>query len=102
MSLVYLVVRLWDPPTRLLLLRVPREDYPRIRASLTMWTHLAVGQRIVASVRSVHGSARTAKRGTLGYLRKLVRGHAAHTGTPIGEKEYQRLQTLVLTIQGMD
>lgn len=102
-------VRLWDPWTSLLLIRVPRKDYPQIRATLTVWTHCG-GRRIVASVLGVHGSARTAKRGTLLYLQKWFQKQQQQQkqqlkqqmGDGSTEQEYKRLQNLVSIIQAID
>lgn len=75
-------VRFWEPSIRILLIRVPRDDCTRVRASLTVWTHLEIttvdrtnqrsrkGMRIVASTLSVNGSARTAKRAAMLHVRK--------------------------------
>jgi len=90
-------VRFWDATTRLLLIRVPREDCSRVRASLTVWTQLEMvttmmtttsdrnhtktssnsnnlhgrkSMRIMASTLSVNGSARTAKRAAMFNIRQ--------------------------------
>ena len=88
-------VRFWEPSIRILLLRVSRDDCARVRAALTVWTQLerimtttttAMDRyhknshqpplpqqrkvRIVASTLSVNGSARTAKRSAILYVRK--------------------------------
>ena len=93
-------VRFWEPSIRILLLRVSRDDCARVRAALTVWTQLerimtttttttttALDRyhknshqpplpqqrkivRIVASTLSVNGSARTAKRSAILYVRK--------------------------------
>jgi hypothetical protein len=134
----YYLVRLWDPTTQLLLLRVPRDDCGKIRASLTVWTHYDEQSettnnnsrnkrsRIAASVLSVNGSARTAKRSALLHVRKWYRGRflqeerndeqqkqqrtsrrSAASPIPIPnrkgfDKDCRKLQDLITTIQAID
>ncbi|CAB9523257.1 expressed unknown protein [Seminavis robusta] len=87
-------VRLCDATSRLVLFRVSRENYPKVRASLTMLTTMPVSptttststttsnnndetsksqstiSRVTTSVVSVHGSPRTTKLNTMKQLRK--------------------------------
>lgn len=87
-------VRFCDADTGLALMRVSRGNYPLVRASLTMMTSMPVSAvqdnthgsyhslpsttqpkiaRVVASVLSVHGSVRTAKRATMQYIQRHYR-----------------------------
>lgn len=123
-------VRLWDPATRLLLLRVPREECGVVRSSLTLWTTARTGsdgktspsnlnrahQRgqscpsVVASVIAVHGSARTAKMATVSLVRKIYRGrlrphhytNSTLTNFKRNDQECERLQDLLRMIQNID
>jgi len=104
-----LQVRFWDPNSRLLLLRVPRDECGRVRASLTLWGHLPLSSssscRIVASVLSVNGSARTAKRSALHTIQKYYRqriGAMVKTNRKRFEKECKKLQELIGMIQAID
>jgi len=65
-------VRLSDLSTRLAMIRVPRQFHTKIRASITFMTAIG-GKRLVASVISVNGSARTAKLATIRHIRSIYR-----------------------------
>eukprot|EP00934_Nitzschia_sp_Nitz4_P009219 Nitzschia sp. Nitz4//scaffold123_size70294//35639//36226//NITZ4_005928-RA/size70294-exonerate_est2genome-gene-0.77-mRNA-1//-1//CDS//3329534485//9209//frame0 len=104
-------VRFWDPDTRLLLLRVPREFYGIVRSSLTLWTHHNASwdapskcPTIVASVLAVSGCARTAKLATIARLRKIFRHQIQSLGkdSKRSRQELQKLETLTTTIQSID
>lgn len=121
---IFFKVRLWDPTTRLLLLRVPRDDCGKVRACLTLWTHYEVPaetkskrSRIVASVLSVNGSARTAKRSALLQARKWYRGRliqqessksaSSSSSIPLMQRKFfdkncRKLQELITIIQAID
>lgn len=53
-------VRFCDPTTRLAILRVPREFCATVRCALTFLTAINK-RRVVLTVHSIHGCARTAK-----------------------------------------
>ncbi|KAL7578438.1 hypothetical protein ACA910_012829 [Epithemia clementina (nom. ined.)] len=65
-------VRFADPTTRLVLLRAPRSDYPKVRCTLTLMNILD-RRRVVVSILSVNGSARTAKRTAIDQIRRIYR-----------------------------
>ncbi|KAL3823080.1 hypothetical protein ACHAXA_011132 [Cyclostephanos tholiformis] len=59
-----LQVRSYDPKLRLAIVRTNRYGYPNVRSSLTTMTSIRMGGdvlRVVASTKSVSGSARTAR-----------------------------------------
>ena len=94
-----------DPGTRLALIRVPREFYPMVRASVTLLTQLVVVStyqpnnnnknatttptnitRLALHVLSVHGSARTAKLQALRRVQKLYRDRILLVTRRLGDK----------------
>ena len=127
-------IRLVDPSTRLVLLRTPRKLCNLVRCSLTLLTtatitrdgNNATGEannknnrpiRIVASVISVNGSARTAKLATMGrvkeyYKKKMLSNkddNEKDGKTTMKKKKDQQhealvkeLQALLTTIQNID
>jgi RNase P/RNase MRP subunit POP5 len=57
-------VRLYDPKVRLAIIKTTRDNYPTVRSSLTVMTHIKQGGdvlKVVASTIAVSGSARTAR-----------------------------------------
>ena len=108
------LVRLCDPETRLVLLRVPRDHCGKVRASLTLLTQLggpgSIRRPVVLSVLSVNGSARTAKLSIMAYVKKVYRSKLQQlrktsfeeAGGIEFEREFTKLQDLMHTIQGID
>lgn len=101
-----------DAATRLFLLRVPREFCNIVRSSLTMLTNNVASNgnsmRLVASVLSVNGSARTAKLATMARLKKEYRGRSARNkafsskGDDALRTMMQELQSRLAVIQNID
>lgn len=106
------IVRFVDAATRLFLLRVPREFCNIVRSSLTMLTNNVASNgnsmRLVASVLSVNGSARTAKLATMARLKKEYRGKSARNkafsskGDDALRTMMQELQSRLAVIQNID
>lgn len=67
-------VRFCDPTTRLILIRVPRDSYPRIRSTITFITNI-LGRSAIISIIKVNGSVRTAKLCTIQIVRNIYRNH---------------------------
>jgi hypothetical protein len=109
-TLLYIPVRFWDSHTKLCLLRVPRDDARRIRASLAFLSTMqlkASSFLIVLSTRSMHGSARTAKRALLLAIRtqyqSIVRDIQRGAGDdkqlyPISQQWQATMETVLHTI----
>lgn len=124
-------VRFADPDTKLILIRVPRKDCGMVRAAICLVTDLSeVGMggsgrrsnakaKVVLSVISVNGSARTAKLVTMAYVRKYhntrLKGlmmlqqeqqQGNTTMTNKNKKELQKrctdLETVLTAIQNID
>ena len=120
-----LIVRFLDADSGILMLRVSRDNYSKVRAAMTMLTSLSVspirsnsgsgkGQtaqqqqqprlRAVASVLSVHGSMRTAKLGII----QQIKHHYRHKLKAVGndERELDRttrsLEECVAKMQNLD
>lgn len=71
-------VRLYDEASRLAIIRVSRESCSLVRASITFITSIQ-RRSVVASVVSVNGSARTAKRVALLETRRNFRQEVCST-----------------------
>jgi RNase P/RNase MRP subunit POP5 len=69
-------VRLYDELSRLILVRVPRDACGLVRAAMTLLTTIQ-GRSVVASVISVNGSSRTAKRVAMLEMRRSFRQHCS-------------------------
>lgn len=63
------VVRLYDETSRLAMIRVARDSCDMVRAAICFTTSI-LGKSVAASVLSVNGSARTAKRAALLEMRR--------------------------------
>jgi len=74
----YPPVRFCDPATRMVLIRIRRDSYPRVRATITLMTSI-IRRRVVMSIVGVHGSVRTAKRATIEEVQRLYRQHFRQT-----------------------
>ena len=100
-------VRWCDSGTQLALIRVPREFYPMIRASVTLLTQLVVSAnhtankpndtttpttmtRLALHVLSVHGSARTAKLQALRRVQKLYRDRIVRVTQRLDDNDDKR------------
>lgn len=65
-------VRFCDPVTRLVLIRIPRDAFPRVRSTLTLITSI-IRRRVVVNIIGVNGSVRTAKRSAIEHVRGIYR-----------------------------
>jgi RNase P/RNase MRP subunit POP5 len=79
-------VRLYDELSRLILIRVPRDACGLARAALTFLTTIQ-GRSIVASVISVNGSSRTAKRVAILETRRIFREQCSPSKRELKELE---------------
>ena len=128
---LYFVVRFCDPKTRLVLIRVPREDCEKVRLAVSLIKSLPVsttssstttrakGRPVVASVKSIHGSARTMKLAALRFVRQWYRSELCRMASQKSDlnppnsnlqnenerdrkKLLTQLQETLMTIQRMD
>ena len=110
-------VRIVDPPTRLLLIRVSREWCNRVRASLTLLTTLStrpeggaalLSRRVIASAVSVNGSTRTAKLAMIAQARQFYRNErmkvsrSSYPSDVPTNRISRSLERLLATIQSID
>lgn len=65
------IVTYINPEAQITILKVPRDNYKIIQAACTLLTKNSItDEPIVASILSIHGSARTCKIATIKFLRK--------------------------------
>ncbi|GKY92628.1 hypothetical protein MPSEU_000232900 [Mayamaea pseudoterrestris] len=105
-------VRFYNPETRLCLVRVPRSDAARIRASFCFLSSLA-SRRAMLSTISVHGSARTAKRAVIKEIARIYKAKILETNGVMDSVLDNRLksqlhglsqsvQEVIATVQAID
>ena len=130
LTLNHVVVRLCDADSGLVLIRVSRDNYKLVRASLTMITCIHVvpasqsttfstmhdsysclteKQRlpVVASVVSIHGSIRTAKISTIKQIRSYYRGRVMECanqkrGKESENREVRAMEDLLLKVRALE
>ena len=93
------LVRYYDEQDRLAMIRMPREGYGMVRASI-MFLTLLQSKAVVASVISVNGSARTARLAAISEVQRLFRGH--HSQKNPSKKEVIQLELRLQQIQAID
>ena len=93
------LVRYYDEHDRLAVIRVPREGYGMVRASILFLT-LLQSKSVVASVISVNGSARTARLATITEVQRRFRGYH-HQNYP-SKKEVHQLDLRLQQIQAIE
>lgn len=89
-------VRLYDESSRLAMIRVSRDSCGLVRAAITLLTSFQ-GRSVVASVISVNGSARTAKRAAVLETRREAQQEGA-----TGKQELRDLEERLDMIRKID